>query len=133
LLASILVRTALATAMRRSELFALRWKDFDATERTFTIRETVYRGVIRPFTKTTETGTDRLDLLKIALPDVLSKELNGWRGYPAPGVAGRLYSDDNDFIFVGPEGMVNAVYDSMVAKASQLQASEEITVGSIAE
>ncbi len=103
---SILIRTALATALRPSELFALRWKDFDPQASTFTIRETVYRGVIRPFTKTTEAGTDRADLLRVVLPEGLSKELDHWRGVSsaAPGVGTRAWSDDDDLIFVGPEG-----------------------------
>src|SRR5438132_9379635 len=51
---NLLVRVGVACALRPSELMALRWKDFDSKTGTFTISETIYRGKVRPYTKTTE-------------------------------------------------------------------------------
>jgi hypothetical protein len=51
-----LLELMLVTALRPSELFALRWKCFDFDARVLTIKETVYRGKLRPYTKTTEQG-----------------------------------------------------------------------------
>src|SRR5437667_4541195 len=46
---------------RPSELFALKWKCFDAKRGTLKISETIYRGMIRPFTKNTDEGeTDHI-------------------------------------------------------------------------
>src|ERR1700730_9244915 len=42
----LLVSVAVFCAFRPSALLALRWRDFDPKARTFTIRETVYRGVL---------------------------------------------------------------------------------------
>jgi len=49
-----LLRFIFATALRPSELFALRWQDVDLDKGRLTIRQTVYRGSLRPYTKTTE-------------------------------------------------------------------------------
>lgn len=51
---NLMVRVAVACAFRPSELMALRWRDLDVAERLFRIREMVYRGEIRPYTKTAE-------------------------------------------------------------------------------
>jgi integrase len=76
---SLLVRVAVFCAFRPSELLALRWKNFDPEKGVFTIRETVYRGVLRPFTKTTEQGEANKNLLSAAIPEALVKELNRYR------------------------------------------------------
>jgi len=46
----------LVTALRPSELFALKWKHFDMESGTLTLAETIYRGKVRAYTKTTEEG-----------------------------------------------------------------------------
>ncbi len=52
LLPRTLVGLALLTGARRGELFALRWKSFDATKQTLSIQEAVYDRVIdRPKTQ----------------------------------------------------------------------------------
>jgi integrase len=76
----LLVRVCVGCGFRPSELFALRWRDFDPLARTFTIRETIYRGVLRPFTKTTEEGSDETNLLTVVIPDDLATELSEYRG-----------------------------------------------------
>jgi integrase len=52
-----LLRLALMTALRPGELFALKWKCIDLAKGTLSIYETVYRGKLRPYGKTTEEGT----------------------------------------------------------------------------
>jgi integrase len=98
---SLLIRVGLFCAFRPSELLALRWRDFDPVKKTFTIRETLYRGVLRPFTKTTDEGSGEQHLLTVAIPEVLVEELSTFRG-PHKGDLGvgiPLGAYDNDFIF----------------------------------
>ncbi|HTS07945.1 MAG TPA: site-specific integrase [Candidatus Eisenbacteria bacterium] len=62
----LLVKVGIACALRPSELLALRWRDLDVKTKTFTIHETVYRGQLRPFTKTT--GEDETDKSLLTVP-----------------------------------------------------------------
>ena len=50
-----LLTVILVTGFRPSELFALKWKHLDMKAGTVTLTETVYRGKVRPYTKTTTT------------------------------------------------------------------------------
>jgi integrase len=50
----ILLELDMTDALRPSELFALRWKCFDRNHSTLTLRETVYKGKIRKWGKTTK-------------------------------------------------------------------------------
>jgi integrase len=95
---SLLVRVGAACAFRPSELLALRWRDFDPETRVFLIRETIYRGKLRPFTKTTEAGSEETHLLTVAIPDALSKELVEYR------VGSKMWTGDEHFIFSTREG-----------------------------
>src|ERR1019366_561599 len=52
----VLLELILMTALRPSELFALRWKCVSEQFTKITLFESVYRGVLRPFTKTTQQG-----------------------------------------------------------------------------
>jgi len=61
---------------RPSELFALKWKCFDGKNCTLTIAETIYRGMIRPFTKTTEEGEK--DHVTVYLPAAAVNALMKW-------------------------------------------------------
>src|SRR5262249_3963592 len=71
LLPRTLVGLALLTGARRGELFALRWKSFDATKHTLSIQEAVYDRVIdRPKTQ----GSIR----KIPLSQPAVAMLNEW-------------------------------------------------------
>jgi integrase len=47
-----LLELDMTNALRPGELFALRWKCFNRTESTMTVRETTYKGKIRPWGKT---------------------------------------------------------------------------------
>ena len=96
---SLLVRLGVFCAFRPSELLALRWRDFDPAEKTFTIRETVYKGVLRPFTKTTDEGSSEKNLLTVAIPDVLVEELSALRSVHAHPTGYRWGYLDEDFIF----------------------------------
>lgn len=74
----LLLRLVLATALRPSELFALRWSCFQPQKNLLLITESVYRGKLRPFTKTTDSDS-RQSLLKVFLPTVLVNELEAHR------------------------------------------------------
>jgi len=90
-----LLSLILVTGLRPSELFALRWENFNSTKATLTIAETVYRGKLRPYTKTTEEGeTDRLTIF---VPDAASLALAKWHSVSE-------HKADDDFIFPAPEG-----------------------------
>ena len=71
LLPRTIVGLALLTGARRGELFALRWKSFDATKHTLSIQEAVYDRVIdRPKTQ----GSIRI----IPLSQPAVRMLNAW-------------------------------------------------------
>jgi integrase len=100
---SLLLRVCVACALRPSELLALRWRDFDPASCVFTIRETIYRGVLRPFTKTTEEDEEDTSLLTVAIPDALAQELNEFRGPMAGNSRAKDFMRDEDFIFHNDE------------------------------
>jgi integrase len=90
-----LLRVLLVTALRPSELFALKWNCFDSDRKTLTIAETVYRGKLRPFSKTTQEGdTERLTLF---LPDAAMTALLEWHSLTE-------FNSDDDYIFPNNKG-----------------------------
>jgi integrase len=90
-----LLSLILTTALRPSELLALRWRCLDFKKSTLTIEETVYRGKLRPYTKTTEEGdTDRITL---HVPDSALVALMKWHELSN-------HVNDDDFIFCTPTG-----------------------------
>jgi integrase len=90
-----LLKLMLVTEMRPSELFALRWRCLSADYRTLTLLETVYRGVLRPFTKTTEEGAT--EFITVFVPRVVADALTEWHSKAK-------YTADEDFIFANSEG-----------------------------
>jgi integrase len=103
---SALLTMMLVTGFRPSELFALKWKCFDGEARTITIAETVYRGQLRPFTKTTEEGDS--DHVTMFLPESATLALMSWYGNGAGKYAkdGTTYvpPNDDDYIFPNSDG-----------------------------
>lgn len=89
-----LLRLILTTALRPSELFALRWCCLDMVKNTLTITETVYRNKLRAYTKTSETG----DVIRLAVPEAAVMALVEWHAQ-----SDRDYAPD-DFIFPNSEG-----------------------------
>ena len=73
----LLLRLILVTALRPSELFALRWRSFQSNG-TLLITESVYRNEIRPYTKTTDSESSK-KLLRVFLPSILVDELKAHR------------------------------------------------------
>lgn|SRR5437870_11563970 len=74
----LLLRLILATALRPSELFALRWSCFQPDSKILLITESIYRGQLRPYTKTTNSDSHK-SLLKVFVPDILVQELQEYR------------------------------------------------------
>jgi integrase len=63
----------ITNALRPSELFALRWRRWDAANLKMNIVETVYKGKIRPWGKT------QLSLSSIHVPAELGADIEKWR------------------------------------------------------
>jgi integrase len=101
------LQVALSTALRPSELFALRWRSIDLAKGTMTITETVYRGVLRGYTKTTEEGEIQRLIVPVLALDALAK----WH-YQTK------HKDDEDFIFPNSEGgfLLTPNYQNRVLK-----------------
>jgi integrase len=91
----VMLMLFIGTGLRPSELFALKWSSFDMKKQTLTLRETVYRGVVRPFTKTTAEGDAAL--ITVLLPDIVFDALVKW-------YAEAERNDDKDYIFHDTEG-----------------------------
>lgn len=64
---SAFLQTALATGMRPSEQFALRWSCVDLSKGTLRLVDTVYRGKMRSYGKTSETQDETLLLPEAAV------------------------------------------------------------------
>jgi integrase len=90
-----LLHLVLMTAMRPSELFALRWRCLSADYQTATLTETVYRGVLRPFTKTTEEGATQF--VTVFIPATVAQSLEVWR-------TKAKHKGDDDFVFANSQG-----------------------------
>ncbi len=95
-----LLTLILVTAIRPSELFALKWKCIDFKECTMTLHETVYRGVLRPYTITSEEG----ELPQLVIPEQAVMALAEWYQHCAEHSAGPKYIGDADFIFPNADG-----------------------------
>jgi integrase len=90
---STLLCLILVTALRPSELFALKWKCLDFVKGTMTITETVYRGALRPYTKTTEEG----DTQRLVVPELAMVALCEWHTQTDR-------NGDEDYIFPNADG-----------------------------
>ena len=91
---SALLRLVLVTALRPSELFALRWRDFDSEKSTLSISVSVYRGVLRPYTKTT---SEEDNAQRLAIPELASIALSVWSSQTER-------DGQDDFIFPNADG-----------------------------
>ncbi len=69
----VLLELDMTDALRPGELFALRWKCFHAKENILSLKETVYKGKIRPRGKTKASLTD------IHVPKKLAADLKRWK------------------------------------------------------
>jgi integrase len=92
----LLLRTELVTGLRPSELLAVRWSSLDAQNKLLHIQESVYKGQLRPFTKTTDKDSRR-ELQIVYLPAVLVRDLANYRKTCR-------WKSDTDFIFAGRNG-----------------------------
>ncbi len=69
----ILLKLDMSNALRPGELFGLRWSCFDPKLCLIEIKETAYKGKIRPWGKT------KGSLTKIPIAQQLAEELQAWR------------------------------------------------------
>ena len=69
----MLLELEMTNALRPSELFALKWRCFDANACAMSVSETVYKGNIRPWGKT------KKSLSVIHIPPTLAKDLRAWK------------------------------------------------------
>jgi integrase len=87
----ILLKLDMTNALRPGELFAFRWASLGGELNKLDIRETVYKGKIRPWAKT------KGSLTAIPITEDQAAELKEWRRTAKYGAA-------NDFIFAGRSG-----------------------------
>ncbi len=90
-----LLTLIIMTGLRPSELFALRWRCFNSDMTALTITETCYRGVLRPYTKTTEEGAT--EFVTLYVPIIVANTLAEWH-------ATSKYNAPDDFVFANTEG-----------------------------
>lgn len=88
-----LLRLILTTALRPSELFALKWENIDFAKKTMTLTATVYRGKLRAYTKTTEAD----ESVKLLVPEQAIQALAEWH-------ASKDDRKESDFIFPTASG-----------------------------
>jgi integrase len=81
----IILRLLVATGLRPSELFALEWKHFDAKHKLLRIEQSVYRGKVRDFTKTTDQDSGQT-LTQVFLPAEIVTDLSAWRVFQSKGI-----------------------------------------------
>jgi len=82
----ILLTLDMTETFRPSELFALRWGDFDMDSRTLTVSQTAYRGQLRDYGKT------KKSLRTVHVPEGLANDLWFWRQEcPNPGSEGFIF------------------------------------------
>jgi integrase len=119
-----LLTVILVTALRPSELLALKWKCIDFKSGTMTLHETVYRGVLRPYTKTSEEG----DLPQLVIPEQAVIALCEWYQHCAEHSAGPQYIGDEDFIFPNADGgfLLKENYSKRVLKEVAKMAEPKI-------
>ena len=110
---SALIQFELCTALRPSELFALKWGCIDFAKGILTIRETIYRGEVRPFTKTTEENETQ----QLVIPKLAMDALSTWHYLTTR-------KQDDDYVFPNSEGgfISKENYQSRVLKELAEQA-----------
>jgi integrase len=87
----ILLKLDMTNALRPGELFAFRWSSLDEEHNKLNIRETIYKGKIRPWGKT------KGSLTAIPVTGEQVEELEEWRRISK-------YAAPDDFIFAGRSG-----------------------------
>jgi integrase len=72
----VLLRLILVTGLRPSEALALRWRNIDLTpgDSVLTIDSTIYRGVLRPYSKTSKEG----EVQRLHLEELAAQVLTEW-------------------------------------------------------
>jgi integrase len=110
-----LLRLVLVTALRPSEIFALRWRSINFDTRTMTITETIYRGKLRPYTKTSEEG----EAEQLVVPQIGLAALGEWFYHTD-------HKQDDDFIFPNQHGgfLLERNYQHRVFPGLQVWARE---------
>jgi integrase len=86
----VLLPLMIMTGLRPSELFALRWRSLSDDMTLLTITETVYRGQLRKYSKTTEEGDT--EFITQYVPSMVANMLAEWHETTK-------YSGNEDFIF----------------------------------
>jgi integrase len=81
----LILELDMTDALRPSELFGLRWRDFNHDECSLELRETVYRGKLRSWSKT------RKALHPVHIPRELADDLWLWRQESRPIPEGFIF------------------------------------------
>jgi integrase len=90
-----LLRLLFVAPLRPGELLALRWRDIDLTvgSASVSISQTIYKGVLRPYSKTSAEG----EVQQLALTEMAAEALTEWAS-----VTDR--SEPDDFVFPNADG-----------------------------
>lgn len=88
-----LLRLMFVAPLRPGELLALRWRDVDLTPgaATVTLAQTVYKGELRPYTKTTEEG----EVQQIPLSELAAEALTEWASVTEPEPDGYVFPNSD--------------------------------------
>jgi len=99
-----LLRLLYVVPMRPGELLALKWKDIDLANATVAISRTVYKGVLRPFTKTTAEG----EVSTLPLTELAVDALTEWSATTL-AASGAEKIDPDAYVFPNADGgLLNA-------------------------
>jgi integrase len=91
-----LLRLLYVVPLRPGELLALRWRDVDLSAGVVSIGRTVYKGKIRPYTKTTPEGETQ----QLPLTDMASQALTEWAAVNEDKL------DPDNYVFPNSDGGV---------------------------
>jgi integrase len=106
----VLITLEMTNALRPEELFALRWSCFDHSESTMQLKETVYKGKLRPWGKT------KKSLCIIPVPEELSNDLWLWQQEcPDPSPEAFIFAEE-DGGFLDPGNYLRRVLKKLAVE-----------------
>lgn len=106
----VLLELDMTDALRPGELFAFRWKCFDPSTSSLKIRETVYRGKIRPRAKT------EASLTNVPLPADFAADVERWKSQCPDSSPEAFMFPSEDGGFLDPDNFRKRVLKEVAVK-----------------